>query len=123
MKFPEYRPQPKVRPIVGEKDEYELIEDFLFTFEGIDVKIPRGFTSDGASIPKPLWSIVGSPFSPKLLEAAFIHDYLYKEGYDRYLSDCKFKEILLINKVGEFRANSMFRGVRLFGGKHHKGVK
>lgn len=114
------RPQPKVKPIIGEKDEYQLVEEFYFTFMGEGYIIPVGFRSDGASIPRPLWPIVGSPFSPKLLEAAFVHDYLYRNGYDRYYSDCKFREILIANRVNKSRAEVMFKGVRAFGWIHHK---
>lgn len=42
------------------------------------ITVPNGFISDGASIPKFLWSIVGSPWSGKYTQAAVLHDWLYR---------------------------------------------
>lgn len=42
--------------------------------------IPDGFISDGASIPKKAWSIVGGPLSGKYRRAAVLHDYLLSIG-------------------------------------------
>src|SRR5579859_5068431 len=36
---------------------------------------PADWTVDGASIPWPLWSIIGSPWTGKYREASVIHDY------------------------------------------------
>ena len=36
---------------------------------------PKGTTVNGASIPRPLWSIVGSPFTGDYLRASVIHDH------------------------------------------------
>jgi hypothetical protein len=35
---------------------------------------PEGTVSDGATIPRPLWSVVGSPYTGPYLPAAVIHD-------------------------------------------------
>ena len=42
-------------------------------------KVPAGFISDGASIPRSMWSVVGSPFSGKYRLAAILHDYFSSE--------------------------------------------
>ncbi len=57
----------------------ELLEDWLIAIGGLQVVIPRGFITDGASIPRPLWWLI-SPFGP-LLEAALLHDFGYQHGY------------------------------------------
>jgi hypothetical protein len=54
---------------------FELVEDWYFSFNGQDFKIPKGFISDGASVPRTYWWI----FSPVgvLFLPGIIHDYLY----------------------------------------------
>jgi hypothetical protein len=37
-------------------------------------KAPQGLITDGASIPKPFWSIIGGPFEGLFREAAIVHD-------------------------------------------------
>jgi len=53
-----------------------------------EVVVPKGFESDGASIPRFAWSIVGHPFSG-YLPAAVVHDYLYRQGSE---PDCSRRE-------------------------------
>ena len=46
------------------------------------ITVPYGFISDGASIPKFVWSIVGSPWTGRYVQAAVVHDVLYHNiGY------------------------------------------
>src|SRR5437879_3778914 len=37
-------------------------------------KAPPGLITDGASIPKPFWGIIGGPFEGLFREAAIVHD-------------------------------------------------
>lgn len=62
-----------------EPPRLELLEDWFITLHGIEVVVPQGFITDGASIPKLLWPLI-SPFGP-LLEGAIIHDFGYQHGY------------------------------------------
>jgi hypothetical protein len=89
----------------------ELMADFVFS----NIKVPKGFITDGASIPKICWTIIGHPFG-KYLEAAVIHDYLYYRGLlsrkkcDRiFLNDMKKLRIFALQRW------AMFRAVRMFG--------
>ncbi len=43
--------------------------------QGVVWTAPAGLVTDGASIPGPLWSVVGGPFSGPHRKAAVIHDY------------------------------------------------
>ena len=53
----------------------KLIRDFSFEDpDGIVWVAPAGVVINGASIPKSLWSLLGSPFSGKHREASVIHD-------------------------------------------------
>ena len=76
----------------------------------------KGFYSDGASIPRYLWSSIGSPFHPQFIPAALYHDYLYFTGcVSREEADKEFYRLLRLNGVGWFRAKAMYNAVRLFG--------
>jgi hypothetical protein len=111
--------QPKVKPLLGKKgkkDKYILLEDLHFKVEGEWKVVPEGFSSDGASIPRLFWSLIGSPFSPRFLKASIIHDYLYNRGYDRKKADKKFKELLEVSDVKSWRIYLMYHSVRMFGG-------
>ena len=80
--------------------------------------IPAGFISDGASIPRALWSTIGSPFYPKFIPAALYHDYLLSlsdPSLTKSYIDKEFHRLLLANGVSKFRARLMFWAVRSFG--------
>ena len=64
----------RMSPYFGCKN-WCLIEEFKFEYEDIIFTIPKGFITDGASVPKIFWNIL-SPwgiYSP----AAVAHDWLY----------------------------------------------
>jgi hypothetical protein len=59
-----------------------LIEDFKFKMEnGTTIVVPRGFVTDGASVPRWFWAIPG--FSPYgvLLSGGIPHDMGYQYGF------------------------------------------
>ncbi len=81
-------------------------------------EVPKGFPSDGASIPSFTWMIVGHPFG-SYLEAAVVHDYLCFE--DKVVSkkrDWVFLDAMKTQGVEGWKRNVMFRAVRMFGGIH-----
>lgn len=52
-----------------------LLEDFAYTDpKGRKWLAPAGSKTDGATIPKVVWSVVGGPFEGQYREAAVIHD-------------------------------------------------
>jgi len=54
-----------------------LTKDYAFCVDGKTYWLPKGYVCDGASIPRAFWSIIGSPFDPEKVPAAFVHDALY----------------------------------------------
>lgn len=74
-----------------------------------------GFRSDGASIPRVLWSVLGSPFEPDLVEAAITHDFDYRMGEPRSAADARFRVELLAAGVGRKRALLLWLGIRALG--------
>lgn len=92
---------------------YELAEDYL--------DVPAGFVTDGASIPRFLWRVLGHPFEAQTIGPAVRHDHAYQTGsLTREAADERFYSDLKAAGVGAFKAWLFYRGVRLFGASHYK---
>jgi hypothetical protein len=95
---------------------WKLQDDFSYENDYIKVVVKSGFTTDGASIPKVLWSIVGNPLEDDLLKPAIIHDGMYAlMQLPRLTCDKLLKEMLLFNGVSKVKAYLIYYSVRLFG--------
>ena len=60
-----------------QKYDAKLLEDFTYTGPEPDKLFwlaPKGFITDGASIPRIAWSFIGGPFEGQYRKAAIIHD-------------------------------------------------
>lgn len=96
-----------------------LLEEFVaWTPFGI-IKAPAGFETDGFSIPRALWPMIGSPWD-RFVPAAVVHDYLYAStggdgAYTRKDADRVFKWLLTALGMSSVRAELMYRGVRVGG--------
>jgi hypothetical protein len=57
----------------------ELVKDLLFVIDGVEYWIPDGYTIDGASIPRAVWSLpgIGSKTDPDNVAGAWPHDALF----------------------------------------------
>ena len=77
--------------------KYLVTKDWEYTLKNGDwVEIKKGFTTNGASIPRVFWWIL-SPFDPRYMDEATVHDYLCdKKQYKR--ADAWFEQILIYNK-------------------------
>jgi hypothetical protein len=52
-----------------------LLEDFSYVDpDGLVWNAPKGLVTDGASIPKLAWSLIGGPFEGQYRDAAVVHD-------------------------------------------------
>lgn len=103
-------------------DGFRFYSDRVITNKRIWVEVPRGFISDGASVPRLLWSWI--PPLGRYGQAAVLHDYLRVvkefrvEGTDNihYVttkeSDDLFLEAMEVLKVGWFKRNIMYLAVR-----------
>ena len=85
---------------------WELTQDWKYNIDGADYVIPKGFTFDGASIPKFLRTF----FSPVgvLLIGGLVHDYMYKYTHCKPVSA---KGALLV--VDQKRADQIFRDINI----------
>ena len=127
--FPE---KPAVRPLEG--SDYELAQEFSFraTVGGdgragarqfrtsgvwdVVVHVKPGFRTDGASIPRLLWRVFGSPYDPDIFPSAIGHDGLYRgEVVPRKDADIAFLKMMEKSGVPEKKRRLIYRGVRWFG--------
>jgi len=116
MKIPIYL----YNPAIDKFNENEVIslDDMPFHVGGYIGIIKNGTTSDGASIPRFAWRIIGCPFTGKYTFIAYWHDKMYAaEVMERDIIDDLFYEGMLYYGVEEWRAYSMYKAVRVGGGR------
>jgi hypothetical protein len=104
------------------KNGFWQLQDY-FSYENNYIKVTANpkFLTDGASIPKVFWSVVGNPLENDLLKPAVIHDCLYTiMKLPRAECDKLLKEMLLFNGASKAKAYSIYVVVRIFGGTHWK---
>ena len=104
---------------------FQLTEPFRYLSSIGTITIPKGFFTDGASVPRIFWNI----FSPwgSYFSAALVHDYLYsKDSSDtfpvdeRLVADKIFKEAMFNAGVGWVTRETVYRAVRLGGWASYK---
>lgn len=114
-----FQEKPAVRPLKG--SDYELAQDFYFRATvglvwDVIVHVKPGFQTDGASIPRILWRVFGSPYDPDIFPAAIGHDALYRgEIVPRKDADLAFLKMMEESGVPERKRRLIYRGVRWFG--------
>lgn len=81
---------------------------------------PAGFVTDGASVPRLLWRVVGHPMETPQIAAAVLHDWRYSTGdVPRADADALFREDLAAVGVGFARRWLFYFAVRLFGRRRY----
>ncbi len=95
----------------------ELLADFGFNdAAGLAWPVPKGARVDGASIPQPLWSVLGGPFEGKYRNASVIHDWYCAIRNRPWQAVHKmFWEGMLVSGVGALQARGLYLAVR-YGG-------
>ena len=69
---------PALTPIADKGDEWDVDCHWMsHCANGRAVVIRRGFHTDGASIPRLAWRVIGHPFAKDILPHALAHDALY----------------------------------------------
>jgi hypothetical protein len=83
---------------------------------GVKWSVPTGFVSDGASIPRILWSTFGSPLNSEFIRASVIQDY-YVTQRTRSPDDVNrmFYEALIADGVSPAKARTMSTAVSIAG--------
>lgn len=67
------------------------------------------------------WTTTGSPFDPRYMLPALVHDYLYRSHQSsKKDTDKLFLDLLKLQEVGFFTRQKMYYAVKFFGKKAWK---
>lgn len=106
------------------KDYWRVLTAFTYTTpSGEEVRVPRGYLSDGASVPRPFWNLI-PPMGP-YGQAAVIHDilcetarvFVHNDGYllnSRADVDRIFKDAMLSSQTPRWKRNVMYIFLRVY---------
>ena len=100
---------------------YELLSDVSVSVNGWNITVYKGFTWDGASIPKSLWSEVGCPIDYAV--ESLVHDALYRTNLlSKDIADDILYSLLVSNGVSDVIANAMYLAVSVAGYDAYNGA-
>jgi hypothetical protein len=102
------------------KDEtFKLANNYFISVDGRVLRLPIGFETDLASIPRAFWNIY-PPQKYGFITPAIVHDYLYSchSGFSRKDADDVFYSLLIENGVSNYTALKFYLAVRAFGISH-----
>ena len=109
--------------VIGDQ-AFEVLEPLVYDNGLVIIQVNPKFDFDGASIPKALWSVIGSPMTGGYQRAGCLHDALYaSEYFPREVCDKLFLEAMKSDGVSYIKRTAMYNAVRLFGWmvwKEHK---
>jgi len=99
----------------GADRDMKLLEDFFYYDPSGKVwSAPAGSTINGASIPRALWSTVGSPYTDDYRRASIVHDVACKNiNIERAAADLMFRQACMAGGCTVEQANILYAGVRL----------
>ena len=95
-----------LQPLKSHK--FKVVKSFSFK----DINIPKGFRTDGASVPRLFWSLF-PPNRTDYLPCAIVHDYLCDKG-EYKKADEYFKKCLEELQVDKFSRTIMYLAVRIY---------
>lgn len=94
---------------------YQLKKTLIIKEGCLTITVPKGFKTDGASIPRLFWFVGWRPFDGDTLQASIVHDYLYKTDFCRHFCDQVFLQIMKRDGVGFIKRTTYYTVVRLLG--------
>lgn len=102
----------------GPDRKMSLVEDFAFTDpDGLTWVVPSGYVVDGASIPKALWALLGSPYTGDYRRASVVHDKSCNDAAGdvtaRKAADRMFYHACRAGGCSSEEANNLYLGVRI----------
>ncbi|MET3453801.1 DUF1353 domain-containing protein [Pseudomonas kilonensis] len=105
--------------LLNEKNHARLLIDFTYKGPGPEELFwlaPKDTITDGASIPRVAWSVIGAPFEGQYRKAAIIHDVACVERTrDWRATHRAFYTAMRAAGVGETQAKIMYAAVYHFG--------
>ena len=99
-------------------DVLTLLEDLIVIWGDRVIRVPAGFQSDGASVPRFMWENVSPAIDPRTIRAAIIHDWIYRNhpnGWSRRMADCLFYDFCRADGLSWWKSIKAYWGVRMFG--------
>jgi hypothetical protein len=105
-------PSPAARAF-GDSKFWITVEDMVYVIGSTNERIvvPKGFVTDFASIPQPLWTLGLTPYG-QYSRAAVVHDYLYwSQGCTRAQSDRLLVIAMKESSVSNFDEFLVYQGV------------
>jgi hypothetical protein len=93
-------------------------QEIVWEKTGFVVRIPRGYVSDGYSIPRLAWIFAGHPFGQEHMIPAFVHDYLcdIAQSYEeRVLADAVFFHLMKKYEIPAWKQAVFYILVRFWG--------
>ncbi|MBZ7942747.1 DUF1353 domain-containing protein [Campylobacter molothri] len=99
-----------------DKDRFEVVLDYVFVLPSFKGLIPKGFKTDGASIPRLFWSLF-PPYKSEYFSACVIHDYLCEKANsikDYKLADLALKEAMLLLGCSKFKSFVFYHACNTF---------
>lgn len=115
--FKRVPPSPALRAF-GDQRHWVLAEPMTWRIGDTDLSItvPRGFVTDMASVPQPMWSLGLTP-TGRYGRAAIVHDYLYwAQGCTRSQSDRLMLKAMQESGVDAATIDTIHAGLSLGGG-------
>ena len=98
-------------------DGYMLTQPFDYQDGAKIWRVPAGFVTNFASIPRPARILITGHGKERL--AATLHDYLYSLKHDRRKSDAIFLKAMKDSGVNWFLRHAMHKAVRVGGWAFH----
>ena len=96
----------------------EVISVIAYEWGCHSIEVPVGFVCDGASIPRFLWAVIGSPFVGRYRYPAVLHDFIYRtqpDGWTRSMGDDMFLAAMETRKTPRYKRVPIYLGVRAGG--------
>jgi hypothetical protein len=94
-----------------------VLEEFRFVDSANRTwTVPKGFVCTASSIPRSVWTLLGSPLEGEVVSASVLHDYYYTiKTASREQVDRMFYEALVVAGLSEVRAGFIYRATASFG--------
>lgn len=109
--------------VIGNQ-RYEVTRPLIYKLAHLRLVVHEGFDFDGASIPRALWSLIGSPLSGGYQRSACLHDALYaSQLFPRAKCDEIFLEAMKSEGIGRVKRYLMYSAVRAFGASAYQTTK
>lgn len=114
-----YPDLPTLDPVNDTSPNWAVRENWVSQLvKGVAVLIRSGTLTDGTSIPRAFWRVIGHPFVKDILPHALGHDGLYmSELVTRKQADDWFLDSMLLAGVPWWKRNAIWTAVRIGGWK------